>query len=199
MYHPKINRAAILIFSAMCVALFSACGTKPGDGEIPHSEFSERHLPAIDMVKEIDVLRRGLADTIVEEEVDEEVFKAVCKPVGMRAKALSEESGWEIKQMAIKYRNPNHKADEQATAIMERFASTPELESVWERVFDVGNTGWRYFAPIRIEPACMACHGPENARPQFILDEYPSDLAYDFEVGDLRGVYSVFVPDSTGL
>jgi hypothetical protein len=28
-----------------------------------------------------------------------------------------------------------------------------------------------------------------------VKENYPQDLAYDFEVGDLRGMYSVFIPD----
>ena len=43
--------------------------------------------------------------------------------------------------------------------------------------------------------ACLACHGANDARPEFVKQGYPEDKAFDFEVGDLRGLYSVFVPD----
>lgn len=40
------------------------------------------------------------------------------------------------------------------------------------------------------------CSGKER-RPDFVKKGYPDDRAYDFEPGDLRGIYSVFVPGRT--
>ena len=58
----------------------------------------------------------------------------------------------------------------------------------------MGNSRDRYYRRINVESSCLACHGGRNARPQFIKDKYPQDLAFDFNVGDLRGMYSVFIP-----
>ena len=57
-----------------------------------------------------------------------------------------------------------------------------------------GQAGIRYFRRIVVEPACLACHGEQSARPDFVLQGYPNDRAYGFAVGDLRGLYAVFVP-----
>jgi hypothetical protein len=35
----------------------------------------------------------------------------------------------------------------------------------------------------------------KGARPEFIKEKYPQDLAYNFKAGDLRGMYSVFIPE----
>jgi hypothetical protein len=35
----------------------------------------------------------------------------------------------------------------------------------------------------------------KNNRPEFIKNKYPQDLAFDFKEGDLRGMYSVFIPE----
>ena len=52
---------------------------------------------------------------------------------------------------------------------------------------------------ITVQPSCLACHGPKDERPAFVKKDYPEDRAYGFEDGDLRGIYAVFVPDtSTG-
>jgi hypothetical protein len=54
-------------------------------------------------------------------------------------------------------------------------------------------------AGITVQPSCLACHGPKDERPAFVKKDYPEDRAYGFEDGDLRGIYAVFVPDtSTG-
>lgn len=47
---------------------------------------------------------------------------------------------------------------------------------------------------ITVDRACLACHGAKEERPAFVKENYPGDRAYGFEVGDLRGAYSVFVP-----
>lgn len=37
----------------------------------------------------------------------------------------------------------------------------------------------------------MACHGTKTSRPAFVKQNYPDDKAFDFKVGDLRGMYAV--------
>ena len=185
------------VLIAFCVLFVVACGTKPGDGALQPGDFSPQHLVAGTYVTEVDSLRSTLAKGIAGQEADAETFVQVCKPVGMRAKELSEESGWEIRQVATRYRNPAHEADEMAAVVIKRFEDIPELQDVWERIVVGEATGWRYFYPIRVESACLACHGEKDSRPEFIVQGYPEDTAYGFEEGDLRGLYSVFVPDST--
>ena len=180
----------------ICILTLLACGTKPGDGEIPPGDFSARHLVAEEYVAELDSLRSSLVQGVTGQSVDAALFAEVCKPVGLQANALSEQTGWEINQVALKYRNPSNRADEQAAAIMERFIEVPELQDVWERIVTGDRMGWRYFSPIKVEAACLACHGNKESRPDFVLDAYPEDTAFDFQVGDLRGLYTVFVPDS---
>ena len=58
-----------------------------------------------------------------------------------------------------------------------------------------GQPGFRYYRRIIVEGSCLACHGARESRPQFVKDGYPDDRAYNFEAGDLRGVYSVFIAD----
>ncbi len=177
--------------------LLAACGTKPGDGELKDEDLSAQHLQVMDYVDELDAMRSGLAQTIGDAQPDRATFQAVCKPVGERARQLSEETGWTVRQLAVKYRNPDNKADELAAQLIERFEEAPELQNVWERGYRDEEPGWRYFQKIQVEPSCLACHGDRDARPSFVVDAYPEDRAYGFSAGDVRGVYSVFVPDSS--
>jgi hypothetical protein len=59
---------------------------------------------------------------------------------------------------------------------------------------DPQNPGHFVFAPIEVAASCLASHGPKEARPKFVIEKYPTDLAHGFKPGDLRGMYSVFVP-----
>jgi hypothetical protein len=164
-----------------------------------HSESAVKRVDAklladaVRVAEEIDAMRSALASTIdpKEMEVDEETFKLVCKPVGMRAKKIAGEKGWEFRQLAIKYRNPKNKADPQALKAMKKFARESELQGFWMIDSRSGKDGFRYFKRITVEPACLACHGEKEKRPDFIKTKYPDDSAFGFASGDLRGVYSI--------
>jgi hypothetical protein len=145
----------------------------------------------------LDALRSGLAKTITAgDSVDAGTFAQVCKPVGMQAKAISQENGWIVKQIALKYRNPNNQADAEAAGIFPRFEASSGLDSLWIRTEHDRTPGWRYFRRIEVERSCLACHGAKDSRPGFVREKYPDDRAFDFEEGDLRGLYSVFVEDN---
>jgi len=148
-------------------------------------------------VASIDAMRSGLATTFdPSQEVTRETFARVCKPVGQRAAATAQERGWVVQQLARKNRNPAHALDSLATVAHNRFAADPDTTSIWRRTTMKGQAGWRYFRRITVEPSCLACHGPKDERPAFIVDGYPDDRAYGFDAGDLRGLYAVFVPDA---
>ncbi len=76
-------------------------------------------------------LRRlvSLASTLEgrSEEPTMETMKEVCKPVGMRAMAIGKENGWQVRQVASKYRNPDHAPagpqEKQVIDLLERHAA----------------------------------------------------------------------------
>lgn len=153
---------------------------------------------AVQEIEVLDSLRSGLASTLEgrTEEPTMQTMKEVCKPVAMRAMQLSQENPWQVKQIASKYRNPDHAPDNLHSKIaLARFEKNPDLMGFWDREMIDGQEGTRYYRRIHVEASCLACHGAENNRPQFVKDNYPQDLAFNFQVGDLRGMYAVFIPD----
>ena len=190
-------RASKIAVVCVCMLCLVACREKIKEAGISPDDFSKRHLLAAEYAAEIDSVRSSLAESLVSQVADAETFAQVCIPVRNRASELSERTGWQVKQMAVKYRNPVHKADAQAELVMQRFEESQVIRDVWERVVVDGESGWRYFAPIRVEESCLACHGDPDSRPDFVKDGYPEDKAFNFGVGDLRGLYSVFIPDSS--
>lgn len=148
----------------------------------------------VESVEDLNALRSGLAGAF-SGEPDRATFAEVCRPVGEQARRLAEENGWNVQQLALKYRNPAHQLDDEAKRIQGLFLQEPELLGVWVRSEMDGRRGLRYFRRIEVEKACLACHGERERRPAFIKEGYPDDRAYGFEVGDLRGVYAVFVPN----
>lgn len=152
----------------------------------------------VESVEYLDQLRQGLASSLEgsTDPVTGETFKQVCRPVAVQAQTLSQENGWQVKQIAQKYRNPNHAPDTpQAQIALDRFQQDPNLFGFWSQEQLDGQMGTRYYRRINVEVSCLACHGSQGSRPQFVLDRYPQDLAYDFKAGDLRGMYAVFIPE----
>ena len=147
-------------------------------------------------IRALNQMRESLAATIDTPTVDKSTFQRVCKPVGKRAKEIGAENGWVVQQLAKKYRNPAHKLDPEAETLHEQFAESPGLTDTWVRTVRDNTEGWRYARRITVQSSCLACHGPKEKRPAFVKKGYPDDRAYGFEEGDLRGLYSVFVPAS---
>lgn len=145
-------------------------------------------------IEGLDAMRSALAGSF-SGEPDLSTFAQVCRPVGAQAKRLAEGNGWKVAQLAEKYRNPSHRLAAEAERAYRLMADDPGLMGIWLRAELDGQPGYRYFRRIVVEEACLACHGPKDDRPEFVKDGYPEDRAYDFEVGDLRGLYSVFVPN----
>ena len=84
--------------------------------------------------------------------------------------------------------------DPEAELVYLMMDDTPEIMGLWVRTVMEGQPGFRYYRRIVVEPACLGCHGSRDNRPQFVKDGYPNDRAYNFDAGDLRGIYSVFIP-----
>jgi len=155
---------------------------------------------AVQEIESLDAMRSGLASTLEgkSEQPTLQTMQTVCKPVGMKAKQLSQDNGWQVKQIAQKYRNPAHAPDTLLARIaLARFEQNPELMGIWERETLNGQVGTHYYRRINIEASCLACHGAEDTRPQFVKENYLQDKAFDFNIGDLRGMYAVFIPDKT--
>ena len=153
---------------------------------------------AVEEIEHLDVMRSQLASSLegATEAPTLQTMKEVCKPVGVKAQQLSQDNEWQVKQIASKYRNPAHAPGNRYTqTALAKFEQDPELMGFWERETLEGQTGTRYYRRINVEASCLACHGAKDDRPQFVQDIYPQDRAYDFDVGDLRGMYAVFMPD----
>ncbi|MDR7897380.1 DUF3365 domain-containing protein [Thermosynechococcus sp. JY1334] len=148
---------------------------------------------AVTAIEQLDQMRIGLASTLEGSTTEPtlDTFKAVCAPVGKKAKEIAAANGWQLRQVALKYRNPNH-APRTALEVqaLNRFDNNRQLQAFWQTDAE----GVHYFRRIDVQVSCLACHGAKNRRPAFIQEKYPSDRAYGFRVGDLRGMYAVTIP-----
>lgn len=148
---------------------------------------------AVAVADEIISMRSTLAQAFIKPdmEITDETFKNVCGAVSKRAKEIADRAGFKIRHAAIKNRNPLFSAKPDEVKILEAFDKARTLRENWDTVDLEGKKYQRYMRPIFVEQACLACHGPKEKRPKFIVDKYSNDKAYDFNVGDLRGMIGV--------
>ena len=153
---------------------------------------------AVDQMEELDRMRISLASSL-EGSTDEptmDTMREVCMPVGKRAVAIGQENGWSVRQVASQYRNPDHAPiGAQETEVIDLFSRHPEINGLWEPASADQGAGVNYYRRIDVQASCLACHGSKENRPAFIQENYPNDRAFNFKVGDLRGMYAVFIPE----
>lgn len=162
------------------------------------AQSGEAVAKAVTEIERLDALRASLATTFQQSgaPADKQAFTTVCAPVGRAMKEVAAANGWQTRQIATKYRNPANAADAEGARVLGQFARDTALHAVVLRTAVNGVAGTRYLRRITVQPACLMCHGTKASRPSFVITEYPGDLAHGFRVGDLRGAYSVFIPNT---
>jgi len=117
------------------------------------------------------------------------------------AKAASEQSGWAVRRVSMRNRNPKAVPDAWELAALEDFdrrAAAGESPMTLEKYAEVDTaTGKeaRYMKALPVQQVCVACHGvsdkitPEVAERLHTL--YPADKATGYTVGQIRGAITI--------
>ena len=127
----------------------------------------------------------------------------VCKDQAPAIAArLSQQSGARVSRTALRVRNPANAPDELQRTLLEQFSTelaSGTFQGPLEAAFEINRGGQverRYMRAIPTDAVCVTCHGkvlaPELANA--IAARYPADQATGFEVGQLRGAFSVIWP-----
>ncbi|OOZ40221.1 hypothetical protein BOW53_08615 [Solemya pervernicosa gill symbiont] len=103
--------------------------------------------------------------------------------------------GFSFNNVSDNPRNPLHKADALEEEAIAFFRNKPEEEFhfvPYEN--EKGELNYHYARPIWVEQYCLKCHGDKDNAPVTIQESY--DEAYDYKLGELRGVLSIKIPAS---
>ena len=116
------------------------------------------------------------------------------------AKAASEKTGWDIKRVSLKNRNPKGSADKWEKRAIKGFEQelAANGDAVLEKgeIVDInGKQYFRYAKGLKTGKECLLCHGKEGSIAKEIKEKlkevYPKDLATGYEINQIRGVISV--------
>ena len=130
----------------------------------------------------------------------------VCAKKAPRIAArLSRETGWQVSRISDRVRNPllgTADAWQQRTlaGFRERHAEGESYKGMSrsEVVSEPAGRYFRYMQAIPVQAMCMNCHGPKQqlapAVRETLAREYPHDRATGYEVGELRGAFTIKRP-----
>ena len=108
-------------------------------------------------------------------------------------------SAWKIGRTSLKVRNENNTPDEWEYKTLRQFeqrkAAGENIKTMdYAETVQQGNqTVYRYMKPIPTAGLCVTCHGGEVSEKitQKIKSLYPNDLATGFNIGDIRGAFTL--------
>ncbi|MBW4531259.1 MAG: DUF3365 domain-containing protein [Aphanothece saxicola GSE-SYN-MK-01-06B] len=198
---PSLRRLALTALASLAMVLLGALllTVAPPAAQADAPVDPATLAKAVVAMEQLDQMRIALASTLEgpSEEPTMETMKEVCKPVGMKAAAIGQENGWQVRQVAAKFRNPDHApVGAQEREVIDLFLRQPAITGLWQPATAEQGAGVNYYRRINVEPSCLACHGTKASRPAFVKENYPADRAFDFQAGDLRGMYAVFIPET---
>ncbi|MGB5260344.1 MAG: DUF3365 domain-containing protein [Gammaproteobacteria bacterium] len=118
------------------------------------------------------------------------------------ASTYSVRKGWEVGRTSLKTRNPNNAPDAWERAVLESFderqraGEDPAQLEFHEVVVTDGKRELRYMKAIPTLGLCLACHGEQlDLQVKTRIETlYPHDQALGYQVGDIRGAFTVTQP-----
>ncbi len=131
-----------------------------------------------------------------------EAAVGTCRDIApAMAKQASSDTGWAIRRVSLKNRNPRAVPDDWERAVLQDFdrrAAAGEDPATLElyAVVDVdGVPTRRYMRALPTQAMCLMCHGdPALFSPALrdrLAELYPDDRATGYRVGDIRGAITL--------
>jgi hypothetical protein len=145
-------------------------------------------------------LLQALTDAIAKSGAADAV--TVCQDTAPKmAKAASEQSGWQIRRVSLRNRNPKAVPDAWEREGLEDFdrrAAAGEapagLERATVQTVD-GKPVQRYMRALPTQGLCLGCHGPMEQLAPGVAERlkalYPDDRAVGYSLGQIRGAMTL--------
>jgi hypothetical protein len=126
----------------------------------------------------------------------------VCQDAAPKmAKAASEQSGWQIRRVSLRNRNPKAVPDAWERETLEDFdrlaaagLAPATLERTAVQTVD-GKPLQRYMRALPTQGLCLSCHGPAEQLAPGVAERlkslYPDDRAVGYSLGQIRGAITL--------
>lgn len=110
------------------------------------------------------------------------------------AKKITAGSPYYVRQVSLRYRNPDNRPDSYEIARLESFSLQKLAENSTMETVD-GKRIFRYLQPMVAVESCLACHGEYDKAPAFVRARFPrGHYSYNYKAGEVIGAVSVSIP-----
>ncbi len=212
----KNNNIQILILLFVSLSVVSCNRQK--SPEYPSGEISQREVKkiseaeiakkALQIGHEISGKTQKVLGETLKKSVQNDGFEAAIRFCNLNAyplvDSLKELYHADIRRVTFKFRNPLDKPDSIETVVLNAYEYVKnDTSALKENIQDIGKDTVLYTRPIIVQNGlCLICHGkPETGftdKYARVLDElYPIDHARGYNLGDLRGMWSIRIPKKT--
>ncbi len=137
---------------------------------------------------------RDYMSSVVKDE-PETNYSLVPQVVATRvAKRITSGSPYYVRQVSLRYRNPENRPDGYETARLQEFDRKGGRETSSLETVD-GRLTFRYLQPMVAVESCLACHGEYDKAPAFVRARFPrGHYSYGYRTGEIIGAVSVSIP-----
>ncbi|WP_457559865.1 c-type heme family protein [Caminibacter sp.] len=138
---------------------------------------------------------------------DKRISPFACTPayvVNQVSKSLKRQKNFLLRQVSDRYRNKADKPTSAEMKAIEFFKEHKNAKEFWEIHSPHGNSTIYqqkhifYAKPLYITKSCMKCHGDpkKDVPPRLykLLVKYYGNRAFNYHIGDLRGIISIVIP-----
>ena len=189
----KMKRFAWVVLGALSAASLNAVASDvqwlDEAREIP-----KKMVPRLLEVLQDEILKSGHVGAI-----------GVCRDKApLMAKGLSEQTGWAIRRISLKNRNPKAVPDAWEQAVLQEFerrlaaGEDPAKIDKGERVSIDGQPVYRYMKALPTQELCLDCHGKTDALAPGVAAKlkelYPDDKAIGYGEQQIRGAITAKKP-----
>lgn len=179
---------------ALCAALTGACTAEdmPAPSETEVAE-------ARDAAKALGTRLKSRLVGAMDDGGPMAAIDVCANEAGEIASEVSAETGFEVGRTALRVRNPDNAPDawerEQLRKFMESVRGGADPATIESATFvqEGSQTVFRWGKPIMLEAPCATCHGTD-VDPELLAEirkTYPEDAATGFEIGEVRGMFTV--------
>ncbi len=110
------------------------------------------------------------------------------------AQRITEGSKYYVRQVSLRYRNPENRPDDYETFMLRKLAGKPVQESS-EVIESKGGKVFRFMLSMVAEKSCLECHGAYDKAPAFVRARFPAGhYSYNYRLGEVIGAVSVSIP-----
>ncbi len=192
--HVRAATRTLLLIAAVTGASFAGGETSDAEWLPEARKVAGMVPPKLLEVLSVEIAKGGPAGAI-----------EVCREKAPQlARAASEQTGWNIRRVSLRNRNPGAVPDEwerAALADFDRRAAAGEKPATMEKAEIVTESSGKYYRYMKALPTqalCLDCHGvPETLSPavrERLAVLYPGDRAVGYSVGEIRGAMTIKKP-----